>query len=297
MPESGVTDNHSTNHRPLPDPSDLPADVHGDGTAGGEMEALVAVMKHLRAKDGCPWDRAQTHESLRPYLLEETYEVLSAIDAGDMDELRDELGDLLLQLVFHAEIEVEKGGFTAADSIRAIREKLIRRHPHVFGERKLNTPEQVRDVWEKIKLADKGETDTPKSVLSGVPNVLPALTRAFRVQEKMAGVGFDWPDASGALEKLSEEMEEVSEAVLSGDRDHAEEELGDVLFSAVNAARLAGFAAEDALRRSTDKVIKRFQSIERLTAEDGYDVHELNLEQLDAYWDKAKEIEYREKHS
>jgi MazG family protein len=297
MPESGVTDNHSTDHRPSTDSYSLPADVQSDGTIGGEMEALAAVMRRLRAEDGCPWDRAQTHESLRTYLLEETYEVISAIDAGDMAELRDELGDLLLQVVFHGQIASENGSFSVVESIRAIREKMIRRHPHVFGGNKLETPDEVRDLWEKIKSEDKGESEKTKSALSGVPVALSALTRAFRVQEKMAGVGFDWPDAAGALEKLSEEMDEVTEAVLSGDRDQAEEELGDLLFSAVNAARLAGFAAEDALRRSTEKVISRFKTIERLTGQDGHSVHDLSLEKLDVYWDKAKEIEQQAKHS
>lgn len=295
---SQIVDHNGSNESPK-QTTNLPADVIGDGTVGGEMEALVAVMRRLLAEDGCPWDRAQTHESLRPYLLEETYELLDAIDSGDMTELRDELGDVLLQIVFHAQIEAEKGGFTVVDSIRAIREKMLHRHPHVFGERKLDTPNEVRDAWEKIKLEDKknDQPEEPNSVLSGVPKTLPSLTRAFRVQEKMAGVGFDWPDASGALEKLAEEMDEVADAVLNGSRDEAEEELGDLLFSAVNAARLAGFAAEDALRRSTEKVIRRFQTIERLTAADGHNVHDLNLEELDSYWDKAKEIERREKQA
>ncbi|GBE30016.1 nucleoside triphosphate pyrophosphohydrolase/pyrophosphatase MazG [bacterium BMS3Bbin04] len=291
MSTDGFAAESHPNHQPGSDSMQLPADVLGDGSVGGEMEALAAVMRRLRAENGCPWDRAQTHETLRPYLLEETYEVLAAIDSGDLNELRDELGDLLLQVVFHSQIASESGTFDVADSIRAIREKLIRRHPHIFGDRKLETPEQVRDMWERIKLEDKGEGDELNSVLSGVPKVLPSLTRAFRVQEKMAGVGFDWPDASGALEKLAEEMNELSEAVMSGDRAHAEEELGDLLFSAVNAARLAGFSAEDALRMSTEKVISRFQTIETLTAADGHSVHELNLEELDVYWDKAKELE------
>lgn len=295
MSRSGAPAEPRNSRRNSPDQpyQNLPGDVLGDGTIGGEMEALAAVMRRLRARNGCPWDRAQTHESLRPYLLEEAYEVLAAIDGGDSDALRGELGDLLLQIVFHAQIAAEHDRFALADSIRAIREKLLHRHPHVFGDRKLETPGEVRDAWEKLKLADETNGEPPRSVLEGVPKSLPALVRAFRVQEKMAGVGFDWPNASGALEKLAEEMKEVSAAVLSGDRDHAEEELGDLLFSAVNAARLAGIAAEDALRRSTEKVIRRFQAIERLVREDGCELTDLTLDQLDAYWDRVKELERR----
>ncbi len=275
--------------------SPLPADILGDGTLCGEITALEAIMRRLREEGGCPWDRRQTHESLRPYLLEETYEVIERIDRGDYDGLREELGDLLLQIVFHARLAEEEGRFRLADSIRAIREKLIERHPHVFGGRVLETPDEVRDQWEKIKLENNGgEKDAAsRGTLDGVPAALPALTRAFRVQEKMAGVGFDWPSADGALDKLREEVEEASEAVLSGDRERAEEEIGDLLFSVVNAARLTGIGAEEALRRSTEKVIARFKQVERMAAEDGKSVGELPLEALDAYWDRAKEWERR----
>ncbi|MBD3166263.1 nucleoside triphosphate pyrophosphohydrolase [bacterium] len=255
------------------------------------MEALAAIMRILREPNGCPWDRKQTHQSLRPYLLEEAYEVLEVLDNGDYEELREELGDLLLQIVFHARIAAEEGRFELKDSIRAIREKLIERHPHVFGELKLDTADDVRDNWEKIKLNTRNggkKKDQPKGTLSGVPHALPALTRAFRVQEKMAGVGFDWPSAHGALDKLDEEIEEAREAILSGNREAAEEEIGDLLFSVVNAARLSGFGAEESLRRSTEKVIGRFEMMERMVREDGKQVPDLNLEQLDVYWERAK---------
>lgn len=274
-----------------PHSNKLPDEVLGDGTLCGEMQALAEVMRILREPGGCPWDRKQTHKSLRPYLLEETYEVLERIDRGDYDGLREELGDLLLQIVFHARLAEEKGRFTLADNARAIREKLLRRHPHVFGDVKADTADEVRDRWEKIKLEDSAAPEADKDVLAGVPTALPALTRAFRVQEKMAGVGFDWPSSQGALEKLDEEANEVREAVASGDRERAEEEIGDLLFSVVNAARLSGFSAEEALRRSTEKVIGRFRTLQRLAGEDGHRLSELSLEVMDRYWDRAKELE------
>ncbi len=282
---------------PQADANNLPRELRSDGSTGDEMRALEAVMRTLREPGGCPWDRKQTHETLRPYLLEETYEVLECIDKGQIDELGTELGDLLLQVVFHARIAEEAGHFRLADSIRAIREKLIRRHPHIFGDLKLETADDVRDNWERIKLADKGGEERKKDVLSGVPSALPALTRAFRVQEKMAGVGFDWPNPEGALDKLDEEIQEAGEAIRSGDRQHAEEEIGDLLFSVVNAARLAGFSAEDALRRSTEKVIGRFRMLQRLAAEEGHKLGEMDLQTMDQYWDKAKEVEKQARSS
>jgi len=276
------------------EPTPLPEKVVGDGTLGGEMEALVELMRVLRAPDGCPWDAEQTHQSLRPYLIEETYEVLEKLDDGDMIGLREELGDLLLQIVYHTTLAEETDHFNFADVARGIREKMIRRHPHVFGDVEAHDKETALRSWEKIKLADKegdGNERAENGTLSGVPKVLPALTRAFRVQEKMAGVGFDWPSAKGALDKLDEEMEEAREAVLSGDREHAEEEIGDLLFSVVNAARLAGFSAEEALRRSTEKVILRFRDLERLANANGNNIQDLPLERLDEYWEKAKRLE------
>ncbi len=270
---------------------DIPKEFLGDGTVGGEMEALVAIMARLRAPDGCPWDHKQTHESLRPYILEETYEVLETIDKGDYDNLGIELGDLLLQIVFHGQIGAEAGRFTIVDSIRSIREKLIERHPHVFGELKLETAQDVRDNWEKIKLTNGKEHGERKTTLGGVPDALPALTRAFRVQEKMGGVGFDWESPDGALEKLKEEVEETSEAILSRDPEAAEEEIGDLLFSVVNAARLMGFGAEEALRKSINKVIKRFNSMEAMVNNDGRFLPDMNLDEMDEYWEKAKKLE------
>lgn len=288
-----MSDSKPTNDSSLPD--NLPPEILSDGSAVDEMRALREVMRLLREPGGCPWDRAQTHESLRPYLLEEAYEALEAIDQGDLDGLREELGDILLQIVFHARMAEEENRWELADVIRGIREKMIRRHPHVFGDMALETPDEVRDEWEKIKLRDKGNGGEPKKTLGGVPKTLPALTRAFRVQEKMAGVGFDWPDASGALDKLREEMEETIEAVMSGDKRHAEEEIGDLLFSAVNAARLSGFSAEEALRRSTEKVMGRFEQVETQAASEGHLLSDLTLEEMDAIWDRVKQAEHEAK--
>jgi len=185
--------------------NELPSEIFSDGSVGDEIRALEAVMRILRGPDGCPWDKKQSHKSLRPYLIEETYEVLECLDNNDIKGLREELGDLLLQIVFHARIAEEANEFCLIDSIRAIREKLIERHPHVFGDLKLSTPDEVRDEWEKIKLRNNGDPENKKSSLNGVPKALPALTRAFRVQEEMAGVGFDWANPEGALEKIREE--------------------------------------------------------------------------------------------
>lgn len=271
-----------------------PVPPQSDGSLGSEVEALAELMRILRAPNGCPWDAEQTHLTLRPYLIEETYEVLEQLDAGNFDGLREELGDLLLQIVYHTALAEEKERFDFADVARGIREKMIRRHPHVFGDTEASDADDAYKSWEKIKLADKsinGEADKHNGTLSGVPRALPALTRAFRVQEKMAGVGFDWPSPQGALDKLDEEVEEAREAILSGNREHAEEEIGDLLFSVVNAARLAGFSAEEALRRSTEKVIARFGDLERLALADGHKLQELPLETLDAYWERAKKLE------
>ncbi len=271
-----------------------PVPPQGDGTLGGEIEALAELMRILRAPDGCAWDAEQTHRSLRPYLIEETYEVLEKLDSGDMDGLREELGDLLLQIVYHTALAEEQETFTFAHVAKGIREKMIRRHPHVFGDVEAHNSEEALRSWEKIKLTDKegdGESREENGTLSGVPKAVPALTRAHRVQEKMAGVGFDWPSAEGALDKLDEEVHEARAAILSGDPEHAEEEIGDLLFSVVNAARLAGFSAEEALRRSTEKVILRFRELERLAQADGRRLGELPLEVLDSYWEKAKGME------
>lgn len=248
------------------------------------MYELVEVMKILRAKNGCPWDREQDHESLKPYLVEETYEVIDAIDKGDDMHLKEELGDLLLQIVFHAQIAAEEGRFTIDDVAASIVEKLKRRHPHVFGNVRADTPEEVLVNWEQIK-KDEGK----ESVMDGVPKSLPALLKARRVQEKARRVGFDWKDAEGAVHKVSEETAELENAILEGRADRAKEEFGDVLFSLVNVSRFLGIDAEGSLRSTIDKFIARFRFIEQeVTRRGSKAMEEYSLEELDGLWERAK---------
>jgi tetrapyrrole methylase family protein/MazG family protein len=246
---------------------------------------LVEVMRRLREKDGCPWDREQNHETLKPYLVEETYEVLEAIDKKDDIHLMEELGDLLLQIVFHAQIEAEEGRFTIDDVAAEIVKKLKRRHPHVFGTVKVDTPDQVLENWEHIKKSEGKE-----SVLDGVPKELPALLKARRVQEKVKRVGFDWEDIDGAMRKVTEEVKELGDALAHGDEKHAKEEFGDVLFSLVNVSRFLGIDAEDALRKTIDKVMERFRYLEQKVREKpGKPLEQYTLEELDRLWESAKD--------
>ena len=246
---------------------------------------LVDVMSRLRQKDGCPWDREQNHDTLKPYLVEETYEVLEAIDKKDDTLLMEELGDLLLQIVFHAQIGKEEGRFTIDDVAGTIVKKLKRRHPHVFGEVKVDTPDQVLENWEQIK-----KNEGKKSVLEGVPKGLPALLKARRVQEKVKRVGFDWEDIDGAMHKVSEEVKELRDALARGDEEHAKEEFGDVLFSLVNVSRFLGIDAEDSLRKTINKVIERFKYLEKKVAEKpGKTIEQYTLDELDRLWESAKD--------
>ena len=247
------------------------------------IERLAEVMARLRAPDGCPWDREQDHMSLRPYLIEEAYEVIHAIENGDSEALKHELGDLLLHIVFHAQIASENGEFNLDDVAEACVDKLIRRHPHVFGEGKADTPKEVKDNWEAIKI-----TDEHRSLFQGVPQHLPALLAAFRVQEKAAGVGFDWKDISGVEQKLREEWEEFQDARKSGDISKMEEEFGDLLFVLVNLGKWLGINAELALKRTVRKFIERFQYVEEQLAAKGSSPHKSTLEEMDVFWDEAK---------
>jgi tetrapyrrole methylase family protein/MazG family protein len=249
-----------------------------------ELYRLVDVMKRLRSPGGCPWDREQTHESLKPYLLEEAYEVLSAIDMHDDEELKEELGDLLLQIVFHAQLADEENRFSIDDVAESIVKKLIRRHPHVFSEVKVNGSEEVLQNWEKIK-KDEGK----KSALDGVPPTLPALLKARRVQEKAKRVGFDWDNAEGAFEKVVEEVNELKKAIVEGKKGTVEEELGDVLFSIVNVSRFVDVDAEDSLRKTINKFMARFQYIEKKIEKHGKKpLEHHSLGELDHLWEKAK---------
>ncbi len=266
-----------------------------------EFSRLVDIMERLRAPGGCPWDRAQSRQDLKPYLVEETYEVLDAIEQGDASMLCEELGDLLLQVVFHAEIAREEGAFTVDDVCKAINDKLVRRHPHVFGEVKADTPDQVLQNWEAIKSEEKAEKAAGRegdveatSVLSGVPKVLPALLKAYRLQQKAARVGFDWAERQQVEDKVREEWGEINEAVASGDKDHVREELGDFLFALVNLSRFLDIDPEDALQLANGKFVRRFQGIESEAKARGRDIHGMTLDEMDEIWNAIKERERAE---
>ncbi len=251
------------------------------------FEELVSIMARLRSPGGCPWDREQTHQTLRPYLIEEAYEVLDALDNGGDGDFRDELGDLLLQVVFHAQIANEEKRFDIHDVARAINDKLVRRHPHVFGDTRADTADEVLTNWEQIKREEKGE-EGRKSVLDGLPAGMPALLHAYRIQEKVARVNFDWDDVKEVLEKVGEEIVELRRALEQGDTEKIEEEMGDLLFSLVNLSRHLKVPPEDALRRSNDKFMRRFRYIEAALELRGESLERASFEKLDALWEEAK---------
>lgn len=273
-------------------PRPVPSLAEQDGATLGR---LVGVMRRLLAPDGCPWDREQTFESLRKYALEEACEVIDAIDSGDRKAIREELGDLLLQVVFQAELGRREGAFGIDDVVSGIVEKLVYRHPHVFGDLEAKDANEVLSNWEKLKVKEKGE----RGILAGVPRSLPALTRSQRIGEKVQRVGFDWADAKGSREKVSEEIRELDAAIASGDDQAIEDEMGDVLFALVNLSRHVKVDAEGALRRTIDKFTRRFDHVEKQVKAEhggwtGAGEENLPLETLDRYWDQAKALE-REK--
>lgn len=251
------------------------------------VEDLVEIVKLLRAPGGCPWDAEQTHESIKKNFIEETYEVVEAINKKDNSMLLEELGDVLLQVVFHTEMEREKGGFTLSDVADGICKKLIERHPHVFGTVEVSSTDEVLSNWDDIKKKTKGQKSQTQSMLS-VPREFPALMRAQKIQHKAAKVGFDWDSADGAFDKLTEEVAELKEAMAEKNNDHVFEEMGDVLFSAVNISSFAGCDAEEALTGATDKFLERFSKVEALAAEKGIDMKTAGIEKLDELWDEAK---------
>jgi MazG family protein len=259
--------------------------------ASDAIDRLLGIMERLRAPGGCPWDREQTLASLRPFVLEETYEVLEAIDGGDVSSHREELGDLLLQIVFQAELRREAGAFEFADVADAISDKLVSRHPHVFGDATVRDAEAVLKQWAALKRAEKARKGGGQSALEGVPREMPALARADRLTEKASRVGFDWPDAAGARAKVAEELGELDEAMASGDRDAIEHELGDALFALANLARKLGLAPEEALRATVARFIARFTHVEEELARRGVPPGEASLVQMDALWDEAKRLE------
>jgi MazG family protein len=285
--------------RPEPAPQEpAPFDEHAprpvapaarqDGTT---LPRLVGVMRRLLAPGGCPWDREQTFETLRKYVLEEACEVIDAIDSGSRPALREELGDLLLQVVFQAELARREGAFAIDDVVAGIVDKLVVRHPHVFGDATARDSDEVLRNWEKLKAREKGE----RGLLEGVPRSMPALTRAQRIGEKVARVGFDWEDAAGSRAKVTEEVAELDEAIGRGDGAAIEEEMGDVLFALVNLSRHLQVDAEGALRRTIDKFTTRFAHVERRVREEhggwaaaGGGDERLPLEVLDRYWEEAK---------
>jgi MazG family protein len=259
--------------------------------ASEAIDRLLAIMARLRAPDGCPWDLEQSLETLRPYLLEETYEVLEAMDAGDPGAHREELGDLLLQIVFQSRLREETGTFTFADVADAISDKLVSRHPHVFGDGKVKDAEGVLKQWAALKREEKRKKGGGLSALEGVPRELPALARADRLTEKAGRVGFDWPDAAGARAKVTEELRELDEAVASGRRTEIEHELGDTLFALANLGRKLGVAPEEALRGTVGRFIARFTHVEQELARRGVAPGSATLEEMDELWDEAKSRE------
>jgi tetrapyrrole methylase family protein/MazG family protein len=248
-----------------------------------EFQNLIDIMARLRKE--CPWDKKQTPQSLRQYILEEAYETIESIDDENWDELKKELGDLLLQIVFQAEIAVEEKRFTLEEVIRNINEKLIRRHPHVFGDVKVNNAEEVKENWEQIKIHKENRT----SLLEGVPRNLSGLLRAQRLQDKAAQVGFDWPEITGVFDKIKEEIEELEESLKERNREAVEFELGDLLFTLVNFARFQDINAEDALRKSINKFVSRFQYIEKRLKDLNKTIYNSSLEEMDALWEESKD--------
>jgi nucleoside triphosphate diphosphatase len=260
--------------------------------AGEKFEMLVQVMSRLRAPGGCPWDRKQSFDTLKSYLLEETYELLDAIDARDWRGVSEELGDLLLQPVFLAEIAAEKGLFTISDALDAINEKLVRRHPHVFGNAVAETPEDVKQRWDEIKKHEKpAGTSSGKSVLDGVPRNLPALVEAEKIGQKAASIGFEWPDIGGVMEKLQEEAAELVSAKEAETQEHIEHELGDVLFTVVNLARFLKVDPEQALRKTNRRFRKRFAHVEKEIAATRDTPAGLSIERMEDLWQEAKRLE------
>jgi len=268
--------------------------------AAQEFTRLVEIVAALRAPDGCPWDREQTIDTLKPFVLEETYEVLEAIDRHDHASLCEELGDFVFEAVFVAQLESEEGHFTIADAVKSAADKLVRRHPHVFkreqGEAALDTPGQVRTRWEEIKAEERsargedGKAAKPRSLLGGLAPTLPALLRAFHISTRAASVGFDWVAAGDVVDKMQEELDEIRAVVKEGGIDHerAEEEMGDLLFTIANLSRKLGIEPETALRKANDKFTKRFGTLEQSVAASGRAMKDMTLEEFEAEWQRVK---------
>ena len=255
-----------------------------------DYEALKGVIRKLRAPDGCPWDREQTHASLKRYLIEETYETLEAIDTGEPEKIRDELGDVLLQVLLHAEIASEQDQFNMDDVVHGVAAKMIARHRHVFGDAEASTADEVVTLWDSIKKEEKGHASHAQN-LRDVPPHLPALMRGYKVQHKASKAGFDWDHVDGAWDKVREEMAELEAAAAAGDKAHMEEELGDLLFAVVNVSRFMDIQPELALTGTIEKFIRRFAAVETLAEQDGNRLENMSLAEMDTLWDRVKEKE------
>ena len=274
-------------------------DIHSSDThaasAGSVFARLVEIMQTLRSPDGCAWDREQTLSSLRPFVLEEAYEVVEAMDRDDRTALCDELGDLLLEAVFIAQLCAEMGDFTISDAVNAIINKLIRRHPHVFGpntghDRKLS-PSEVKEQWDRIKIQERVGDPEYATLLDGIPEALPSLLRASRIGARTANVGFDWDTASEVIKKADEEMTELRDAINSGNKNYIEEELGDLLFTVANLARKLQIDPESALRTANRKFVRRFRSVEQQLNEQKRTLHDASREELERQWQAVKKAE------
>jgi tetrapyrrole methylase family protein / MazG family protein len=253
------------------------------------FDRLMELMRKLRGPDGCPWDAEQDHSSLKRYLLEETYEVIEAIDSGSASMLKEELGDLLLQVAFHTVIAEERRAFTINDVLDVLCDKLVRRHPHVFADLQIDDIAGLIENWERIKKVEKG--DERRSILSGVPPTLPALLKAQKISEKAARAGFDWDHVDGVFSKVMEELKELEETIFSGDQDRMESELGDLLFAIVNLGRFLSINPEDALRKTIERFMRRFGHIENTLHSKGRGFNETSLEEMESLWDEAKRLE------
>ena len=249
------------------------------------FERLLEIMERLRSEDGCPWDRAQTHETLKAYLIEEAYELLEALDRAETERIKEELGDLLFQIVFHVQIAKEEGQFTMEDVIEGINQKMLTRHPHVFGGESLRTADEVLERWDQHK---KREGKLKESLMEGLPKALPALLKALRAQERAARVGFDWTTAEEVFEKIKEETEELKRAINEKDHEAVQSEIGDLLFSLVNLSRHLRVNPEEALMEATDRFIERFRAIEQLARQRGHSLEEMSLEEMDRLWEEVK---------
>ncbi len=253
-----------------------------------KFQKLVEIMEKLRSEEGCPWDRVQTHDTLKRYLLEETYELIEAIEKKDYRGIKEELGDLLLQVVFHSKIAKDEGYFDINDVIDSISRKMINRHPHVFGNASFNTPEEVLTQWDERK---KEEGKLQSSILEGIPQALPALLKAYKIQSRVAKVGFDWENLEGVLSKIEEEIEELKVALKLNSKEKIEEEIGDILFSIVNLARFLKIDPETALRKTNQKFEERFKKLEELAIKQGKSLKDMSLDEMDNLWEKIKESE------